>query len=807
MTVSGLTCGSNRVLSRTWNTPVPPKRPNPTLGHQVLDWIIENLTAPDKAESQPFIPTFEQARFIQRYYEIDPLRGKRKYRRGVLSRSRGWGKSPLLAALACVEALGPVVFDGWDANGDPVGKPWASVRTPLVQIAAVSEAQTKNSWSPLLEMLDNDTVVNNHPGLEPLDTFVNLPRGKIEPVTSAATSRKGNRAVFAVMDQALALDTPIPTPSGWTTMGQLDVGDLVYGSAGAAVRVSAAKPVSTNHDCYRVTFADGTSVVASEGHLWQTSLRSSAAKPKIRTTGTMARDGRVFRVPVAPAFEADEVDFPAHPYLLGLWLGDGTRGKCEISVHGSDLDDLQGVLTEIGVESWPRRYTSTGHGYGAVDGDQVNLSFTRSRGYQAADRPEAAKAIALLACYKDKHVPAAYLQGSIAQRTAVVQGLMDSDGCSTIAGTCTFVNTNRLISDSLVDLLRSLGQVTTGVKTIYDDRYTGGVKYRVDFTPRGGFIPFRLARKVERVHQHNRSPKWITITKIEPVERVPVRCIAVESDDLADRESLLAGLAFVYGDSADVHGGWVDLDTIVATIWDPGTDVQTARADFLNQITHASDSWLSSPEWEARKLEQIPAAGELITLGFDGSRERRHSVTDATALIGCRVSDGHLFELGVWEQPDGMESWRVPVSSVEAAVRSAFLNYRVAAFYADPPKWETHVAGWEAEHGADLQVKASREHPVEWWTGRPAVMVAALDQFHSAVLNGDLTHSGEGALTRHVLNARRRPSRSGIQIAKEFPESPRKIDAAVAAVLAWQARLDVMARPQEKPKTYEAVFA
>lgn len=530
----------------------PSKRPNPTLGFQVLDWITENLTAPDKAEPQPFIPTHEQARFILRYYEIDPLRDKRKYRRGVLSRPRGWGKSPLLAALACVESLGPVVFDGWDAQGEPVGKPWMTVRTPLVQIAAVSEAQTKNSWTPLLEMLDNDTVVNNHPGLEPLDTFVNLPRGKIEPVTSAATSRKGNRAVFAVMDQT----------EEWT-------------KSNGGIRLAEV-------------------------------MRINAAK-----------------------------------------------------VGGTTVES-----------------------------------------------------------------PNAYTPGM----------------------------------DSVAELSAQF------YKMILEGR----------------------ARDDGLLYDHREAPP---------------------ETDLSDRESLLAGLAHVYGDSAGVNGGWVDLDTIVATIWDPGTDVQTARADFLNQITHASDSWLSSPEWEARKVEVLPKPGELITLGFDGSRERRHSVTDATALIGCRVLDGHLFELGVWEQPDGMETWRVPVASVEAAVRSAFLNYKVAAFYADPPKWETHVAQWEAEHGSALTVKASREHPIEWWTGRPGLMVAALDQFHSAVLNGDLTHSGESALTRHVLNARRRPSRSGIQVAKEFPESPRKIDAAIAAVLAWQARLDVMARPQEKPKTYEAVFA
>jgi hypothetical protein len=118
----------------------------------------------------------------------------------VISRPRGWGKSPFLAAIACLEALGDVVPDGWDANGQPVGKPWSAVRTPLVQIAAVSETQTKNTWSPLLEMLQGPAL-DLYPGLEPLDTFVNLPRGRIETVTSSARTVKGNRAVFAVLDQ------------------------------------------------------------------------------------------------------------------------------------------------------------------------------------------------------------------------------------------------------------------------------------------------------------------------------------------------------------------------------------------------------------------------------------------------------------------------------------------------------------------------------------------------------------------------------------------------------------------------------
>ena len=72
-------------------------------------------------------------------------------------------------------------------------------------------------------------------------------------------------------------------------------------------------------------------------------------------------------------------------------------------------------------------------------------------------------------------------------------------------------------------------------------------------------------------------------------------------------------------------------------------------------------------------------------------------------------------------------------------------------------------------------------------------MVRALEQFHSAVVDGGLTHDGSFGLTRHVLNARRRAGRAGVGIAKDNPESPRKIDAAVAATLAWQARLEAVA--------------
>lgn len=265
--------------------------------------------------------------------------------------------------------------------------------------------------------------------------------------------------------------------------------------------------------------------------------------------------------------------------------------------------------------------------------------------------------------------------------------------------------------------------------------------------------------------------------------------------DLSDEASLRAALAETYGAFAAV----MDLDRIIDEIWDPRNSPSDSRRYFLNQPTGAHDAWITQPEWRARlDVEKVVADQEAITLGFDGSRKRSRKVTDATALVGCRVSDGHLFEVGVWEQPTGPagDGWSVPTLEVEAAVHSAFQRWRVVGFYADPAKWETFVADWEARYGKRLtRAKATRDHPIEWWMtgGRAHLIVRALEQFHSAVVDGELTHDGSSALTRHVLNARKRPTRSGEQISKEHPDSSRKIDAAVAAVLAWQARLTAIA--------------
>lgn len=169
----------------------------PTLGWEALEWITANLVIPDgERRGEPLVLTDEQAELILRFYALDP-KGDRLYRRALISRPKGWGKSPLLAALCAFEACGPCRFSGWK-NGEAAGKP---VPTPLVQLAAVSEDQTENTYSLLYQMLSEGPALD-HYGLDVGLTRVFIPGGgKIEPVTSQAGTREGQRVTFACLDE------------------------------------------------------------------------------------------------------------------------------------------------------------------------------------------------------------------------------------------------------------------------------------------------------------------------------------------------------------------------------------------------------------------------------------------------------------------------------------------------------------------------------------------------------------------------------------------------------------------------------
>jgi len=265
-----------------------------------------------------------------------------------------------------------------------------------------------------------------------------------------------------------------------------------------------------------------------------------------------------------------------------------------------------------------------------------------------------------------------------------------------------------------------------------------------------------------------------------------------ECDDLTDEAALRAAIAEAYGEALE----WNDPDALVDAFYDTRNDPHDSRRFFLNARTSASDAWLDSAEWAAcaKPLESF-ADDELVTLGFDGSVRE-----DATALVVCRVSDGHLAlvdvagRVGCWERPrDAGPDWQVDREEVDAFVQVAMERWRVLGFYVDPPHWSDYVDRWASAYGPRMRVRASAARPLEWWTNRPKAMVAALERFHTAVRGRELSHDGGATFTRHVLNARRRVSPAGVLISKEHPGSARKIDCAMAAVLAYECRADAVA--------------
>lgn len=264
--------------------------------------------------------------------------------------------------------------------------------------------------------------------------------------------------------------------------------------------------------------------------------------------------------------------------------------------------------------------------------------------------------------------------------------------------------------------------------------------------------------------------------------------------DISDPESLKKGLKVAYGKAT-----WINLDRVVSEIYDPRNPVEKSRRFFLNQSTAPEDAWVSPQEWgrcAAPTKELKP--GDVITLGFDGSIR-----DDSTALVGCRVEDGHLFLAGIWEKPDGPagDNWQVDRQDVDAILNQTFNRYNVQGFYADPAHFQDEVSRWTAEYGEKLVTRATERSPIEWWTHRQSAVVAALERMHTAILGKELTHDGNHVLERHITNARRRNCRAGITISKEFPSSPRKIDASIAAALAYEARGDLLAKGVKKKKS------
>lgn len=349
------------------------------------------------------------------------------------------------------------------------------------------------------------------------------------------TTRQYRQAYMSIpkkQGKQLALTTPIPTPYGWTKMGDLCKGDLVLDDAGNTCHVVGLSEIDDTEQCYRITFRDGSYIDAGARHIWdaewiygKSHLTEITSEEIYNAYQCLKLEGRSpIRIRVADALKLSERELPIDPYTYGYWLGNGNATKPEITVRTEDVDNIKRNIPYSVHNEYPQQC-----------GGSSIIVYSELKSV-------------LVHSFRDKVIRSEYLRASECQRWSLLQGLMDSDGSiNRIKGQSIYVSTIKQLSDSVRELLWSLG-IKNSVKEQPSTRYgipTGETLYIIRFTSYDDMPVSKLERKLSnrvcRKHNTTRSD-YHYIMSIEPLkEKVPMRCIQVDSPS----HLYLAGTSFV----------------------------------------------------------------------------------------------------------------------------------------------------------------------------------------------------------------------------------------------------------------------
>lgn len=284
---------------------------------------------------------------------------------------------------------------------------------------------------------------------------------------------------------------------------------------------------------------------------------------------------------------------------------------------------------------------------------------------------------------------------------------------------------------------------------------------------------------------------------------------APHDTEMGDADSLRSALEWVYADCP-----WSDIDAIMTRIWSPSAQVDDSKRKYLNWPVASSDSWCDPQDWAQMARPDIDVApGEDIVMFFDGSLSNDH-----TALIGCRMDDGHIFTIGVWQPKaaDPDDKPMVDVQAVDDRVDFAFATWNVIGFYADVREWESFTkVAWPERYRDRLELWATsrgaqQPEPIAWdMRGKDFQFTTAAELAEAEVMQHSFTHDGNPLLTEHVLNARRHEGRYGITVRKESRKSTKKIDACVCMIgarMVWRLARERGGVSKKKQRTGKAFF-
>ena len=315
--------------------------------------------------------------------------------------------------------------------------------------------------------------------------------------------------------KALSLDTKIPTKTGWTTMGEIKVGDEIFSSNGNITKVIFKSDIFENHDCYKINFDNGEVVTADANHLWK--IKNSHNNEFTWNTEQIFEKYRSLKknkrgkgyssgyyIDIQEAIDLPEVNLSIDPYILGLWLGDGYSAGGRIISHKTDYEEY------LKNQNFTVKHSRVENNCVVANIENLHTRLNK------------------LNLLNNKHIPLSYLRSSKIQRLNLLKGLMDTDGSvKRNTRSFEFYQKDSILIENVIELLSSLGIKCRKRFKIIDGRKYVTVSFTTDE------MVFALPRKIAAVGTNKplkKANSRIHIHSIEKVDSVQTACIQVSDE-------------------------------------------------------------------------------------------------------------------------------------------------------------------------------------------------------------------------------------------------------------------------------------
>ena len=444
----------------------------------------------------------------------------------------------------------------------------------------------------------------------------------------------------------------IRTEDGWKKLGDIVDGDKVFGADGKMCNVVKAHPIQYAKKTYKLTFDTHETVICGEEHLWYTEtrnerrqiLRGQSKEGKVRTTQEIVDTLKHFKetnhaIPVNKPLQLPEQNLPIHPYVLGCWLGDGSKSSSAIT----NVDtEVWSQIVKCGYEIKPSNTITHSISNGA-ETQRNDLGQYQSNGSMISLLKE-------IGIYKDKRIPRIYMNASYEQRLEILQGLMDTDGYCNENGWCEIAQVKTDLLDDIFELVGSLGIKAhrhTGGKRMLNGEYYGEKDYVFFKT----FVPvFKMQRKLDRqmgaTKAQYRRQLYRFIVKAEEVESTPLRCLTVDSED----HLFLVGKSFIPTHNtktgAETIRLWKDMGyKRFALVGITPADIRDVMIEGTSGLLQVCPPW-DKPEYQASKRRVVWADGSVATM---------YSGANPEQLRGPQHEKAWCDEIFAWQYPQ--ETW------------------------------------------------------------------------------------------------------------------------------------------------------